>query len=269
MWKAIRRWWKYLGAKLSGKLEESADPKVQLEQAIEEAQQQHRRLTEQAANVIANQKQTQMRLERAVDEYEKSNASARQALLLADEANRDGKPDKVASYTQAAEAFADKIIGLEKQVADLKSQLQQTTQAAEQAKQAVAQNSAALQKKLTERQKLLSQLDQAKMQEQMNSAMNQLSATVGEDVPTFEQVRDKIERRLAKAQGMADLTSTNVDTKMLEVEQAQASAEAQARLSELRSELGLATPETEKPAPAAEPAPKPADVEKPAEKRSS
>ncbi|MDQ6853110.1 MAG: PspA/IM30 family protein, partial [Actinomycetota bacterium] len=194
MWKAIRRWWKYLGAQLSGKLEESADPKIQLEQAIEEAQQQQRRLTEQAANVIANQKQTQMRLERAVEEYEKSNASARQALLLADEATRDGKTDKVASYTQAAEAFADKIIALEREVADLKNQLQQTTQAAEQAKAAVAQNSAALQKKLTERQKLLSQLDQAKMQEQMNTAMTQLSATVGEDVPTFEQVRDKIER---------------------------------------------------------------------------
>ena len=267
MWKAIRRWWKYLGAQLSGKLEESADPKIQLEQAIEEAQQQQRRLTEQAANVIANQKQTQMRLERAVEEYEKSNASARQALLLADEATRDGKTDKVASYTQAAEAFADKIIALEREVADLKNQLQQTTQAAEQAKAAVAQNSAALQKKLTERQKLLSQLDQAKMQEQMNTAMTQLSATVGEDVPTFEQVRDKIERRLAKAQGMADLTTTNVDSKMLEVEQAQASAEAQARLSELRSELGLATPEAEKPT--AEPAAKPAEAEKPAEKPSS
>ena len=71
--------------------------------------------------------------------------------------------------------------------------------------------------------------------------------------------------RLAKAQGMSDLTSTNVDTKMLEVEQAQASAEAQARLSELRSELGLTSPETEKPAPA----PQPAEAEKPAEKPSS
>jgi phage shock protein A len=107
------------------------------------------------------------------------------------------------------------------------------------------------------------------MQEQMNKAMTQLSATVGEDVPTFEQVRDKIERRLAKAQGMADLTSTNVDTKMLEVEQAQASAEAQARLSELRSELGLTSPEAEKPAPAAKPAEQPAEADKPAEKPSS
>src|SRR5947208_12633525 len=131
MWKAIRRWWKYLGARLSGKLEESADPKTQLEQAIEEAQQQHRRLTEQAANVIANQKQTQMRLERAVEEYEKSNASARQALLLADEANRDGKPDKVSSYTQAAEAFADNNSRLERKAASLTTHLPPTRQTSE------------------------------------------------------------------------------------------------------------------------------------------
>lgn len=263
MWKAIRRWWKYLAAKLSGKLEESADPKVQLEQAIEEAQAQHRRLTEQAANVIANQKQTQMRLDRAVEEYEKANASARQALLLADEATRDGKTDKVTSYSQAAESFATRIITLEKQVDDLKKQLLQTTQAAEQAKKAVQQNSSALQKKLTERQQLLSQLDQAKMQEQMNKAMDQLSATVGEDVPTFEQVREKIERRLAKAQGMADLTSTGVETGMLEVEQAQMNAEAQARLSQLRSELGLASPPEAERATADAPATEQKAAEKP------
>jgi phage shock protein A len=267
MFKAIRRWWKYMAAKLSGKLEESADPKVQLEQAIQEAQEQHRRLTEQAANVIANQKQTQMRLDRAVEDFEKANASARQALMLADEANKGGKTDKAADYNAAAEQFANRLIALERQVAELKNQLLATTQAAEQAKAAVGQNSAALQKKLTERQQLLSQLDQAKMQEQMTKAMQQLSATVGEDVPTFEQVREKIERRLAKAQGMQELTSTGVDNKMLEVEQAQMSAEAQSRLSELRSELGLASPEpaaVEAPAPTPELAPAPAPEAAPA-----
>jgi phage shock protein A len=264
MFKALRRWWKYLAAKLSGKLEESADPKIQLEQAIQEAHEQHRRLTEQAANVIANQKQTQMRLDRAVEDFEKANASARQALLLADEATKGGKGEKAGDYNTAAEQFANRLIQLEREVADLKKQLLDTTQAADKAKQAVAQNSATLQKKLTEREKLLSQLDQAKMQEQMTKAMNSLNATIGEDVPTFEQVREKIERRLAKAQGMADLSGANVETKMLEVEQAQMSAEAQARLSELRSELGLTAPETEKaPAPEAKPA------EQPAEKRSS
>ena len=34
MWKAIKRWWKYMGAKLGSSLDENADPKVQLEQAI-------------------------------------------------------------------------------------------------------------------------------------------------------------------------------------------------------------------------------------------
>ena len=242
MFKAIKRWWKYLGAKLGLKLEESADPKVQLEQAITEARDQHRKLTEQAANVIANQKQTQLKLDRAMDEYEKANASARQALLLTDQETRAGNADKASSFNSAAEAFANKLINLEKQIEDLKKTLLDATQQAEKAKQMVAQNSAALQKKLAERENLLSQLDQAKMQERMNKAMTQLNETVGDDVPTFEQVRDKIDKRLAKAQAMGDLSGVSVDTKMVEVEQAQASAEAQARLSELRTELGLSTP---------------------------
>ena len=176
MWKAIKRWWKYLGAKLGLKLEESADPKVQLEQAITEAREQHRKLTEQAANVIANQKQTQLKLDRAMDEYEKANASARQALLLTDQETRAGNADKAASFSSAAEAFANKLINLEKQIDDLKKTLLDATQQSEKAKQMVAQNSSALQKKLAEREKLLSQLDQAKMQEQMSKAMTQLSA---------------------------------------------------------------------------------------------
>jgi len=193
MWKAIKRWWKYLGAKIGLKLEESADPKVQLEQAITEAREQHRKLTEQAANVIANQKQTQLKLDRAMDEYEKANASARQALLLTDQETRAGNADKASSFSSAAEAFANKLINLEKQIDDLKKTLLDATQQSEKAKQMVAQNSAALQQKLAEREKLLSQLDQAKMQEQMSTAMTQLSETVGDDGPTFEQVRDKIE----------------------------------------------------------------------------
>src|SRR5919199_3003355 len=53
MIKLFQKWWRYLTASLTGKFNERADPKVQLEQAIMEAQDQHRRLVEQAANVIA------------------------------------------------------------------------------------------------------------------------------------------------------------------------------------------------------------------------
>ena len=110
MFKALKRWWKYLTAKVSGSLDERADPKVQLEQAIMEAQEQHRRLKEQAANVIANQKQTDMRLSRAMEEMERVNGNARQAVLMADEAGKKGNQTKAVEYTNAAEAFANRLI---------------------------------------------------------------------------------------------------------------------------------------------------------------
>ena len=87
------------------------------------------------------------------------------------------------------------------------------------------------------------------MQEQMNRAMAQLTATVGEDVPTFEEIREKIESRSARAQGMSELQGSSVESRMLEVEQAHINAEAQARLSQLRTQLGLPAPATEASAP--------------------
>src|SRR5438477_562807 len=103
------------------------------------------------------------------------------------------------------------------------------------------------------------QLDQAKMQEQMNKAMETLSLTVGQDVPTLDEVRDKIEARYAKALGAADLQSQTVESSMLEIEQAQMNVEAQSRLSELRTQLGLASP-----APAAEVGPGTSEATAPA-----
>src|SRR5918992_4139535 len=141
MIKLLQRWWKYFTAKSSASFNERADPKVQLEQAIAESQDQHRRLREQAANVIANQKQTEMRLNRALEEMERVNANARQAVLMADEAQKKGEAKKVTEYTQAAESFANRLIALEREVEDLKQLHYQSAQAAEQAKAAVSQNS--------------------------------------------------------------------------------------------------------------------------------
>jgi phage shock protein A len=241
MWKAMKRWWKYRVAKTEKSFNEKADPSVQLEQAISEAQEQHRRLKEQAANVIANQKQAEMRLNRSMDEYEKLNANTRQAVLMADQAAKSGDTKKAAEYASAAETFANRLITMEAEMEQSKTLALQASQAAEQAKSAVAQNSNALQKKLAERQKLLSQLDQAKMQEQMNSAMQTLNEAVGQDVPTFAEVQGKIEARYAKATGVAELTEQSVEGHLLEIEQASMNIEAQARLSEIRAQLGIDT----------------------------
>src|SRR5438874_12102415 len=109
MFKVLRRTWRYLATALGMKFEEAADPKVQLEQAIMEAQEQHRRLTEQAANVIANQKQTEMRLNRAMDELQNLNEKAKQAVLMADDAMKKGDAKKSTEFNNAAQTFASRL----------------------------------------------------------------------------------------------------------------------------------------------------------------
>ncbi len=265
MLKTLRRWWKYLGTKLGMAFDEQADPRVQLEQAITEAREQHRRLTEQAATVIANQKTTEMQLDAKLDELAKVNANARQAVLMADEAAKKGDATKSAEFASAAESFANRLIALEAEVESLKQMALQAAQASDQAKAAVSQNSTALQKKLSEKQRLVSQLDQAKMQESLNATMTSLSQTVGEDVPSMDEVRQKIEQRYAKATAAAELSGSSVEAKMLEVEHAAMNTEAQARLEQIRSELGIAgttapataatATDTSAAAAAAEPAP--------------
>jgi phage shock protein A len=242
MFKLLRRWWKYLTAKASGSFNERADPKVQLEQAIAESQEQHMRLKQQAANVIANQKQTELRLNRKLGELEKLNGQARQAVLMADDASKRGDNNRALELSRAAETIATQLVSVEKEVDDLKTMALASGQAADQAKQAVQQNATMLQQKLSEKQKLMSQLDQAKMQEQLNTAMSSLSETVGQDVPTFDEIRDKIESRYAKAKGMNVLQGTSVESRMLEIQQATENAEAAGRLAEIRAQLGIAPP---------------------------
>jgi phage shock protein A len=251
----IRRWWNYLTAKLNSSFNEMADPAVQLEQALREAQDQHRRLKEQAANVIASQKQAELRLNKRITDLEKLSANARQALVMAADAERKGDAAKAAQLTSAAETIATQLIQAEKDVGDLNAMVLQTTQASDQAKTAVQQNSRMLQQKLAERAKLLSQLEQAKMQEQMNKAMATLNEAVGEDVPTLGEVRNKIEARYAKAKAMAELNEGTVESSIREIEEATANATAQARLSELKAELGLGEVQSLDAGPTPQPGP--------------
>jgi phage shock protein A len=255
MFNLFKKWWKYLTAKLTGSFEERADPKVQLEQAIGEARSAHIRLKEQAANVIANQKQSELRLNSKLAELEKLNANARQALVMAADAEKAGDTAKAQQYNSAAETIANQLIQVEKDIESLKSLVLESAKASDQAKAAVEQNSRMLQQKIAEKSKLMSQLDQAKMQEEMNSAMAQLNEQVGADVPTFDEVREKIEARYTRAKARAELSEVSVESRVLEVEQATANIEAQSRLSQLRSELGLDSGQAAVSAPAAEPAP--------------
>jgi phage shock protein A (IM30) len=230
--------WKYLMALFDNKIEENADPKIQIEQAIEDAQRQHQELSQQAAAVIGNQRQLEMQLNRRLAEVEKLQGNTRQALELADKARANGDESKAVEYENAAEAFAAQLVTAEESVEDTKKLHDQALQQAEQAKRAVERNNAALRQKVDERSKLLSQLEQAKMQEKVTeplNSMNELSA--GGNTPSLDAVRDKIERRYSKALGQAELAENSVENRMAEVQQAGIQMAGHSRLEQIRSEM--------------------------------
>lgn len=232
------KFWKYLMAAFSSKVDEYADPKVQIQQAIEEAQRNHQALSQQAASVIGNQRQLEMKLNRQLGEVEKLQASTRQALVLADEARGKGDEQKAQEFETAAEGFAAQLVTAEQSIEDLKTLHDQALQAASQAKQAVERNASMLQQKLAERTKLLSQLEQAKMQEQVSASLTQMTELAAPgNTPSLDEIRDKIEKRYTTALGSAELAQNSVQGRMLEVQHSTTQLAGHSRLEQIRASM--------------------------------
>jgi phage shock protein A len=230
--------WKYLMALFGAKIDEYADPKVQIQQAIEDAQRQHQALVQQAAAVIGNQRQLELKLNRTLTEVENLQASARQALVLADKARAAGDTKKAEEFENTAQTFASQLVSTEQQMEDLKSLHDQALGAAEQARKAVENNAMLLQQKLAERTKLLSQLEQAKMQETVAKSLESMSSLAAPGTtPSLDEVRDKIEKRYATAMGRADLASSSIEGRRLEVQKATLDMAGASRLEEIRAAM--------------------------------
>lgn len=230
--------WKYLMALFGAKIDEYADPKVQIQQAIEDSQRQHQALVQQAAAVIGNQRQLEMKLSRQLGEVEQLTGNARQALMLADRSRAAGEEKKAVEFEATAQTFATQLVSAEAAVEDLKSLHDQALAAATQARQAVENNAMLLQQKLAERTKLLSQLEQAKMQETVARSLESMSSMAAPGTtPSLDEVREKIERRYATALGRADLASTSIEGRRLEVQKATLDLAGSTRLEEIRRSM--------------------------------
>src|SRR6476659_7718928 len=230
--------WKYLMALFGSKIDEYADPKVQIQQAIEDAQRQHQALVQQAASVIGNQRQLEMKLSRQLTEVENLQSNARQALVLSDKARSEGDSTKASDYEQTAQTFATQLVAAEQSMEDLKSLHDQALSAATQARKAVENNAMLLQQKLAERTKLLSQLEQAKMQETVARSLESMSGLAAPgNTPSLDEVREKIERRYANAMGRPALASDSGEGRMLEVQKSTLDMAGSSRLEQIRASM--------------------------------
>jgi phage shock protein A len=254
--------WRYMMALFGAKIDEYADPKVQIQQAIEDAQRQHQALVQQAAAVIGNQRQLEMKLSRQMSEVEKLQGMARQALVLADRARGQGDESEAQKYETTAQTLATQLVSGEQAMEDLKTLHDQALGAAGQARKAVENNAMVLQQRIAERSRLLSQLEQAKMQETVAKSLESMSSLAAPgNTPSLDEVRDKIEQRYASAMGRAELASNSVEGRMLEVQKSSLDIAGSSRLEQIRASMAgeqlggpTATPAVEQGAPSSDPA---------------
>lgn len=231
--------WKHLMASLDHKIDENADPKVQIEQAVEAAKKQHQAISQQAAEVIGNKKQLEMQLNRLLGKQEEYQSQARQAVQLADKATAEGDSQKASEYNQAAEVVASQLVSVEEEIESIKGQYRAAEQAAEQAQQQQKQSEARLKEQLNEVNKLRAQADQAAMQEKSAEAMDSMRQFNTDDsVPTLDSVREKIEKRYSTALGAQELSQAGGADRMQEITSAGRDMKASARLDEIRSSMG-------------------------------
>jgi phage shock protein A len=230
--------WRYMMALFGAKIDEYADPKVQIQQAIEDAQRQHQALVQQAAAVIGNQRQLEMKLSRQMSEVEKLQGMARQALVLADRARGGGDEAEAQKYESTATTLATQLVSGEQSMEDLKTLHDQALGAAGQARKAVENNAMVLQQRIAERSRLLSQLEQAKMQETVAKSLESMSSLAAPgNTPSLDEVRDKIEQRYASAMGRAELASNSVEGRMLEVQKSSLDMAGSSRLEQIRASM--------------------------------
>jgi phage shock protein A len=235
----LKRLWGYITTLFRKKTEDMMDPEIEIEQAINEARKRDQQLRNQAAQVVAHRTQLESQIERAADDAGEARELAKQALLKAQEATTAGDAEAADKWTRSAQALAMKLQAAENNLNSLKGQYETAQTQADDAKKAVQQNAMRMQELTARRMELLGSLQQAKMQEKVNEAMESLSATMDVDAPSLDRVEDKIEARKAQAMAKAELREATPEGAEAELREAVSLSQADAKLAELKAELGI------------------------------
>ena len=95
-----------------------------------------------------------------------------------------------------------------------------------------------MQRRTAEAMQLINQSKQAKLQEQLAQTME--SFQIGDDASTFNEMRDKIDRRAAAAEAKMQLGAASVDNQMQEIEREAMDMQLQDKLLAYKTRHGIA-----------------------------
>jgi len=94
-----------------------------------------------------------------------------------------------------------------------------------------------MKKRSAEAMQLISASKQAKLQEQLAQTMETFN--IGDDASTFQEMREKIDRRVAAAEAKLQLGATSVDSQMQDIEREAMDIQLQDKLLEYKQSMGM------------------------------
>ena len=94
-----------------------------------------------------------------------------------------------------------------------------------------------MKKRTAEAMQLISAAKQAKLQEQLAQTMETFN--IGDDASTFNEMREKIDRRVAAAEAKLQLGTSSVDNQMQDIEREAMDIQLQDKLLEYKQQMGL------------------------------
>ena len=218
-------------ALFGGIVEKTEDPERILQQTIRDMRDRVPELNNSVAQVMATEKllaKNKERLEaQVVDLDSKIKASVKM-----------GRDDIATAYIgQLQQAQVD----LQK----TSQQLEHATLASKQAVKARDNYVLQMQKRSAEAMQLINQSKQAKLQEQLAQTMETFQ--LGDDASTFNEMRERIDRRAAAAEAKMQLGAASVDTQMQEIEREAMDMQLQDKLLEYKRDMGLLPSGTAQP----------------------
>jgi phage shock protein A len=225
-------------ALFGGIIEKTEDPELILQQTIRDMRDRVPELNNSVAQVMATEKLLAKNKERLETQVVDLDSKIRASVKM-------GRDDIATAY----------IGQLQQAQLDLQKtgqQLEHANLASKQALKARDNYVLQMQRRTAEAMQLINQSKQAKLQEQLAQTME--SFELGDDASTFNEMRDKIDRRAAAAEAKMQLGAASVDTQMQDIEREAMDMQLQDRLLEYKRDMGLLGTGTGAPRPQALPA---------------
>ena len=220
LWTRMKR---SMRALFGGIIEKTEDPELLLQQTIRDMRDRVPELNNSVAQVMATERLLIKNKERLETQQVDLDSKIRASVKM-------GRDDIATAY-----------IGQLQQVnLDLQKtgqQLEHATNASKQALKARDNYVLQMQRRTAEAMQLINQSKQAKLQEQLAQTME--SFQLGDDASTFNEMRDKIDRRAAAAEAKMQLGAASVDTQMQEIEREALDMQLADRLLEYKRDMGL------------------------------